>query len=196
MRIFAFLLSLIPFFAEASIAIGKPAPDFTLMSHTGEKVQLSSFKGKTVVLEWYNYGCPFVRKHYDTKNMQNTQSKYKDKVVWLSIVSSAKGKQGFLATTSEAAEKYKEEGMSSHALLLDHNGDVGRLFGAKVTPHMFIINDQGNVVYEGAIDNILSANPADVAKATNYVALALDELFQGQKIKKARSDAYGCAVKY
>lgn len=191
------LLSLLfPSVLMASIAIGKPAPDFSLKSHTGETVKLSQFKGKTVVLEWFNHGCPFVRKHYDTNNMQNTQKKYKDQVVWLSIVSSAKGKQGYLDGVNEAAGRYQEEKMEAHSLLLDADGNVGRLFGAKVTPHMFIVDATGNVVYEGAIDNILSANPDDVAKATNYVSKALDELAAGKKISKARSDAYGCAVKY
>ncbi|PIP96218.1 MAG: thioredoxin family protein [Bdellovibrio sp. CG12_big_fil_rev_8_21_14_0_65_39_13] len=191
-----FLLSIFLTCSSFAATIGKPAPDFKLKSHMGKTVSLSEFKGKTVVLEWYNYGCPFVRKHYDSKNMQSLQKKYKNDVIWLAIASSAKGKQGYLAGSGEAVLKYQDEGMAAHSLLLDTDGTVGRLYGAKVTPHMFIVDAQGTLVYEGGIDDILSADPKDVAKAHNYIAQSIDELKSGKKLSHTKTDAYGCAVKY
>lgn len=188
----AFFLS----FSTFAATLGKAAPDFKLKSHLGKTVTLSEFKGKTVVLEWYNYGCPFVRKHYDSKNMQGMQIKYKNDVVWLAITSSAKGKQGYLAGSGEAVLKYQDDGMAAHSLLLDLDGTVGRLYGAKVTPHMFIVDKNGVLVFEGGVDDILSADPKDVPKANNYIVQALDEIKAGKKISHSKTDAYGCAVKY
>ena len=176
--------------------IGKPAPDFKLADTKGKEHELSSYKGKLVVLEWFNDGCPFVRKHYDSKNMQNLQKEYTKKgVIWLTINSSAEGKQGY----HEAAEYdklMKERDAHPTAVLLDHDGKVGRLYGAKTTPDMYIIDKKGDLVYSGAIDSIRSTDVADIAKATNYVKEALDEEISGKDVKVASTKSYGCSVKY
>ncbi len=182
--------------ASAAPEIGKPAPDFTLVDSNGTSHSLSDFKGKVVVLEWLNHGCPFVVKHYESKNMQTLQKEYGEKgVVWLSIVSSAEGQQGFM--TPEDTNKAKEEkGAAPAAVLLDTDGKVGRLYNAKVTPEMFIINAEGVLVYQGAIDSIRSTKAEDVAKADNYVKAALDEVLAGKPVTTAQTQAYGCAVTY
>lgn len=182
--------------AIAAVEIGKPAPDFTLVDSNGQSHSLSDFKGKVVVLEWLNHGCPFVVKHYESKNMQNLQKEYTEKgVVWLSIVSSAEGKQGFM-TPEETNKAKAEKGAAPTAVLLDTDGKVGRLYGAKVTPEMFIINAEGILVYHGAIDSIRSTKVEDVAKAENYVKAALDEILAGKPVTTAQTQAYGCTVKY
>jgi peroxiredoxin len=175
---------------------GKLAPAFALEGALGKTVSLTALKGKTVVLEWLNHGCPFVRKHYDSNNMQSLQKKYKAQgVVWLSIISSAPGKQGHVDAKGAKADiaQYKSEASD---VLLDSDGTVGRAFGAKVTPHMFIINKEGVLVYQGAIDSIRSADAADIPKSKNYVALALDATLAGIAITEAKTEAYGCGVKY
>jgi hypothetical protein len=180
----------------AAPEVGKPAPEFTLTDCCGETHNLADFKGKTVVLEWLNHGCPFVKKHYDQGNMQKLQKKYTDEgVVWLSIVSSAPGKQGHM--TAEEANKTKEEkGSAATAVLLDEDGKVGQLYAAKVTPELFIINPEGTLVYAGGIDDKKSTDPADIATSTNYVAQALDELLAGKPVSQSVTAAYGCSVKY
>lgn len=182
--------------AWAAPEIGKPAPEFTLVDSNGTSHNLSDFKGKVVVLEWLNHGCPFVVKHYESQNMQNLQKEYTEKgVIWLSIVSSAEGQQGFM--TPEETNKAKEaKGASPTAVLLDPDGKVGRLYDAKVTPEMFIINADGILVYHGAIDSIRSTKAEDVAKAENYVKAALDEILAGKPVTTAKTQAYGCSVKY
>lgn len=190
----ALLLSLTA--SAFAVDIGKPAPEFTLTSAAGKKVSLSAFKGKTVVLEWLNHGCPFVRKHYDSNNMQALQKKYRDQgVVWLSVISSAEGKQGYV-TAPEALAEAKKYQSSASEILLDPKGDVGRAFEAKVTPHMYVINAAGVLVYQGAIDSIASADAADIAKSKNYVAQALDATLAGKPVTEASTKAYGCGVKY
>jgi hypothetical protein len=182
--------------AVAAPEIGKPAPEFTLTDSTGTSHKLSDFKGKVVVLEWLNHGCPFVKKHYDEGNMQKLQAKYTGEgVVWLSIVSSAPGKQGHM--TAEDTNKTKEEkGSKPTAVLLDEDGKVGQLYGAKVTPELFIINPEGALVYAGGIDDKKSTDPADIAASTNFVAQALDEILAGKPVSMAKTEAYGCSVKY
>lgn len=185
-----------PTFEE--VKIGTPAPDFKLKGSDGKEYKLSDFKGKIVVLEWTNYGCPFVQKHYNPSkmNMQNLQSKYlKEGVVWLSIISSAKGKQGYLEQADAAKEKQNQKNNAT-ALLLDHSGEVGMLYGARTTPHMYIIDKDGLVAYRGAIDSIASTEISDIDKAENYVAGALDALLFGHKIMINATKAYGCSVKY
>ena len=176
--------------------VGAAAPEFSLTDATGKAHALSEYKGKYVVLEWTNPGCPFVRKHYDSGNMPKLQAEYTKKgVVWLSIDSSAQGEQGYLeaADAKKAADgEYKD----ASALLLDHDGKVGHLYGATNTPDMFIINPDGKVVYEGAIDSIASADKDDIGKATNYVATGLDEALAGKPLAKSASKPYGCSVKY
>lgn len=180
--------------AQAAPELGKPAPDFTLADQSGKPVKLSDAKGKLVVLEWFNEGCPFVKKHYGSNNMQGLQKKYGKKgVVWYSIISSKEGKEGHL-TPGEAADRLKK--MSSKAILLDGNGDVGRLYSAKTTPHMFVVGKKGELIYMGGIDDNASADPADIKGAKNYVAAALDEALAGKPVTTSSSRPYGCSVKY
>lgn len=184
--------------ASAAFAaeIGKAAPAFTLQAASGKEVSLSDFKGKTVVLEWLNHGCPFVKKHYEAGNMQALQKDYTAKgVVWLSVISSAPGKQGHVDARGALADLSRVKSNASE-VLLDPKGVVGRAFEAKVTPHMYVINSAGVLVYQGAIDSISSADPADIPKAKNYVAQALDATLEGKAVAEASTKAYGCGVKY
>jgi hypothetical protein len=182
--------------AKASPEIGRPAPDFTLTDINGQKHSLSDFKGKTVVLEWVNPECPFVKKHYESGNMPGLQkSATGEGVVWLSINSAAPGQQGdFDAAQVRAWEG--RMGASPTAYFRDQDGKVGRLYDARTTPHMFIVDPQGTLVYEGGIDNIRSANKSDIAKATNYVRQALAEMKAGRPVSVTTSKPYGCSVKY
>ena len=189
------LITFIPF-ASAEVEIGKPAPSFTGTDTDGKSHQLSDFKGKTVVLEWSNHECPFVVKHYESGNMQKLQKEAtNNEVVWLTIVSSAEGKQG--NTTPEEAKKIMtEQGVHSTARILDPSGEIGKLYGAKTTPHMFIIDKEGNLAYEGAIDSDSSFKQEAIAGATNYVSAALGDLQSGESVKMASTKPYGCSVKY
>lgn len=174
----------------------KAAPAFTLADQAGKKHNLSDFKGKYVVLEWWNYQCPFVVKHYKEGHMQKLQDKWTEKdVVWLKINSSAPGKQGHVSA-ERAAELKKQMEVKATAILLDHDGAVGRKFEAKVTPHMFVINPEGAIIYDGAIDSIRSSNPEDIAKAENYVDKALTEAKAGKAVTTPKTQPYGCSVKY
>lgn len=180
--------------AHAAPQLGKPAPDFTLSDQDGKAVKLSDAKGKLVVLEWFNEGCPFVKKHYGSQNMQGLQKKYAKKdVVWYTVVTGKKGKQGYL-TLEEAQDRLK--GMGSKAILRDEKGDVGRLYSAKTTPHMYVIDKKGNLVYMGGIDDNPSADPADIKGARNHVAAALEEALAGKPVSMPTSAPYGCSVKY
>ena len=176
--------------------VGQPAPAFTLTDTQGKSHNLADFKGKTVVLEWINHECPFVVKHYSAGAMQALQKEYTAKgVVWLSICSSAPGKQGHMSP--EAWNKATaEKGAAPTAVLLDEDGKVGKLYQAKTTPHMYVINPEGILVYAGAIDSIKSAKADDVPKATNYVKAALNEVLAGKPVSTASTEAYGCSVKY
>lgn len=176
--------------------VDSTAPDFTLKGADGKTYSLSDFKGKHVVLEWVNFGCPFVRKHYDSGNMQSLQTTYTDSgVVWLSIASSAKGKQGYYEGEALTTQIEKEKSAAT-AYLIDESGTVGRLYGARTTPHMYVVDPAGTLVYAGGIDNIKSANPADIPKATNYVSEALDCCLAGEPVAQKTSAPYGCSVKY
>jgi peroxiredoxin len=182
--------------AHAAPELGKPAPDFTLSDQSGKPVKLSDAKGKYVVLEWYNKDCPFVRKHYDSKNMQSLQKKYSKKgVVWYTVVTSHEGKEGHL-TAKEAAAQMKLEGMGSKGILDDSQGEVGHLYGAKTTPHMYIVDKKGDLIYMGGIDDKASADAEDIKTSKNYVASALDEAMAGKPVSKPSSRPYGCSVKY
>ncbi len=175
---------------------GAVAQDFKLTDMYGKTVQLSSFRGKTVVMEWHNPGCPFVVKHYDSGNMQKTQAAArKQGVVWLTINSGAQGKQGYMK--GPAAQKLaKDQGMNSDHYLLDTKGVVGKAYAAKTTPHMYIIDASGKLVYQGGIDDKPTANKADIKGARNHVTAALTELKAGQSVSVAQSRPYGCSVKY
>jgi peroxiredoxin len=176
--------------------IGQTASNFTLTDTYGNKHSLSDYKGKIIVLEWVNHDCPFVMKLYNSGKMQELQKTYTGKgVIWLSMNSSAPGKQGY-RTAEEANELTRQKKAAPTALLLDSEGEVGKLYGAKTTPHMFIVNKDGILVYNGAIDDIRSTNVDDIAKAKNYVQLALDELLAGKEVSIKTSQPYGCSVKY
>ena len=182
--------------AMAAPEIGKAAPDFTATDTNGKSHKLSDFKGKVVVLEWTNPECPYVVKHYDSKNMQKLQEEITAKdVVWLSINSGAEGKQGHL--TADAANTYiKDHGAKQTAYLLDPKGEVGKAYDAKTTPHMFVVDKDGTLVYDGAIDDNDSANKEDAAGAKNYVTAAVDALVAGKPVETSKTKPYGCGVKY
>lgn len=184
-----------PVLAE-DLSVGEPAPDFALKDTQGNDQSLSAYKGKFVVLEWTNYDCPFVQKMYDSATMQGLQKTYTDKgVVWLSINSSAPGKQGNYPPEAWNA-MIATRGAAPTAVLLDPDGKVGRLYGAKTTPHMFIVDPSGSLIYQGAIDNVPSAEAEDVAAAKNYVRAALEEAMAGKPVSEPSTKAYGCSVKY
>lgn len=182
--------------AAWAVTAGDTAPAFTATASDGSIVSLSDFAGKTVVLEWTNYHCPFVRKFYDAGKMQELQKSYTDKgVVWLSVISSAPGKQGHL-NVANAAEAITVEGGHASHVLLDEAGTVGRAYDAKTTPHMYVITPEGMVAYAGAIDSIPSTKGEDIAKAEHYVVNALDHVLQGEDVTVGATTAYGCSVKY
>ena len=181
---------------NAMVETGSPAPEFTLSDSKGLEHSLSDFKGKYVVLEWTNHQCPFVKKFYANGDMQSLEKKMTKKgVVWLQILSSAEGKQGYLIA-SEAEELRKKQEVGSTALLLDTSGDVGHEYGARTTPHMFLINPDGLIIYQGAIDSVKSTDPADIADATNYLELAYENTVAGKPVDPATTTPYGCSVKY
>ncbi len=183
-------------FAAESPKVGTAAPAFSLPDAKGKTHSLADVKGKYVVLEWFNPECPFVKKHYGSGHMQKLQEEYSGKgVVWMTIDSSAAKNEGSL--TPEAATKQIGEWKMNHTnLLLDPDGKVGQAYGAKNTPHMFVINPEGKIIYEGAIDSKATPNPADLDKATNYVKVALDESMTGQPVTTANTRPYGCSIKY
>jgi peroxiredoxin len=183
-------------FAAESPPVGSNAPDFSATDSKGKTHSLAQYKGKYVVLEWFNPECPFVKKHYGPGNMQKLQEDATSKgVVWLSVDSSAPGKEGNL-TPDQAEKKLSEWKTKQTALLLDPDGKVGQAYGAKNTPHMFVINPEGKIVYEGAIDSKATPNPADIPSSTNYVKVALDESLGGKAVSTAQTKPYGCSIKY
>lgn len=182
--------------AAALPVVGQAAPDFTAKDIHGAEKRLSELKGKYVILEWHNQGCPFVVKHYDSGNMQRLQKELTGQgAVWLTVISSAEGKQGYV--TAEEETKYLAAKQAAPTdVLLDPEGTLGRLYGAKTTPHMFVIDDKGVVVYAGAIDDKPSTNQADIAGAKNYVRAAYQEAKEGKPVTVGATNAYGCSVKY
>ncbi len=194
------------FAAVAAIALASPlaaaqkngalAQDFKLTDVDGKTVQLSQFRGKTVVLEWHNPGCPFVSKHYSSGNMQATQKAARELgAVWLTINSGAKGKQGHMSGAEAKALMARQNSHSTH-YLLDAKGVVGKAYGARTTPHMYIIDGSGILVYQGGIDDKPTANTADIKEARNHVLAALKEIKAGDRVSVAQSRPYGCSVKY
>ncbi len=182
--------------AGAEAKVGQKAPDFTLQDSNNASHKLSQYAGKYVVLEWVNPDCPFVKKHYESGNMQNLQKELRGKdVVWLSIASSAEGKQGYYSG-GEWNKMTADKKAAPNAVLLDYDGKVGQAYGAKTTPHMYVINPKGILSYAGAIDDKASTKIEDVAGAKNYVKSAMDDLMAGKKVKTSQTQAYGCGVKY
>ena len=181
--------------ALANAPAGQPAPTFTVTDLDGKAVNLADYKGKTVVLEWHNFGCPFVQKHYKSGNMQALQKKYRSDVVWLAVNSTNKGSSDW-TDPPKLWQQLKDFGAQQSDYLVDESGTVGRAYGAKTTPHMYIIDPAGKVVYNGAIDDKRSTNPEDVKTAKNYVAAALDEMKAGKPVTVSSTAPYGCSVKY
>lgn len=196
--LFAFLAVL--FFAtpvHAAATVGEPAPAFTATDSNGKTVNLSDYLGKVVVLEWTSNECPFVKKFYDGGDMPKFQKAAAEKgAVWLSIDSSAEGKAGYL--DGPAANKWyiEEKGAAPTAFLIDKTGEIGRAYDAQTTPHMFVIDKAGKLAYAGAIDSKPSVDQADIAGATNYVMMAIDDLNAGRQVSIAPTKSYGCSIKY
>jgi len=188
--------ALTSFSASASPALDQPAPAFTGKTADGGTVDLSAYKGKTVILEWTNHECPYVVKHYSSGNIPNLQKDTTGKgVVWLQVISSAPGKQGYVDGAT-ALKLNKDRGAAPSKVVLDPEGKIGVLYGAQTSPHLYIINPAGQLVYKGGIDSIPSSDKADIAKAENYVTSALAELSAGKKITKSNTKPYGCSIKY
>ena len=182
--------------AAVQAKVGEPAPAFTATATSGSPVSLASYKGKIVVLEWTNHECPYVQKHYETGNMQALQREATAQgVVWLTLISSAKGEQGYV-TAAQADELTTSRKAAPTAVLLDEPGAVGRMYGATNTPHMYVVDKAGTLIYAGAIDDRPTTRRADVPGASNYVRAALDSVSAGQPVKTPITRAYGCTVKY
>lgn len=203
-RLILLALSVWGVLAFGAAEVGKPAPDFSLTGNDGKVHKLSEFTGKdVVVLEWYNPGCPYVRRHYESGNMQRLQKQFTTAGVrWFTIASSAPGKEGHVKDVKDAETLVKDKGMANTALLLDAKSEVARSYGAKTTPHMFVIDKKGLIAYNGAIDSESTAKPMKVddyvkdAKITKYVEQAVDAVEHDRKPAMASTDPYGCSVKY
>src|ERR1700726_769971 len=180
----------------AAAKVGQAAPDFTATASNGKTFRLGDYHGKYVVLEWHNNGCPYVGKHYKSGNMQRLQKEWTGKnVVWFTILSSAPGKQGYVTASEENAYLAKMQAAPT-AALLDPNGEIGHLYAAKTSPQMVVINPQGVVIYDGAIDDRPTTDLEDVPGATNYVSLALEQAMGGKQVATTTTRPYGCSVKY
>jgi peroxiredoxin len=176
--------------------IGELAPDFTATASNGKTYRLSELRGKFVVLEWHNNGCPYTRKHSESGNMQRLQKEWTARgVEWFTVISSAPGTQGYMTSDQENAYITKM-GAAPTAALLDPNGDLGHLYDAKTTPHMIIINPQGLVIYDGAIDDHATSDASDIPGSKNYVSMALSDAMSGKPVSVSTSKPYGCTVKY
>ena len=178
------------------VRIGEPAPDFTAVDSNGKSQRLSDYKGKYVVLEWHNQGCPYTKKHYESGNMQRLQKEWTAKgVVWFTVISSAPGTQGYV-TPSQENDYVKQVNAVPTAVLMDPGGTLGHLYAAKTTPHMYIIDPKGNLIYNGAIDDKATTDTSDIAGASNYVSQALEQAMAGKPVANAATRPYGCSVKY
>jgi len=187
------LLLMITAFA---VRIGDPAPDFTAVDSNGKSQSLHAYKGKYVVLEWHNQGCPYTKKHYESGNMERLQKEWTSKgVVWFTVISSAPGTQGYVTPTQEN-EYLKQMNAVPTAVLMDSGGTLGHLYAAKTTPHMYIIDPNGVLIYNGAIDDHPTSDQADIASSKNYVQNALTEALAGKPVTDPATQPYGCSVKY
>jgi AhpC/TSA family len=186
----------LPALAAANAVVGQPAPAFTVTDTAGKTVSLADFKGRTVVLEWVNPGCPYVRKHYDSANMQATQKGAADKgVVWLAVNSTHTGHYDYRKPADLAAWMQSQKASATHTLM-DADGKVGRAYGARTTPHMYIVDAKGTLAYAGGIDDKPSSNPADTKTARNHVSAALADIAAGRPVAQAATRPYGCSIKY
>jgi peroxiredoxin len=185
----------LPLAALANAVVGQPAPAFTVTDLSGKPVKIEDFKGRTIVLEWHNFGCPFVQKHYRSGNMQALQKKYRSEVVWLAV-NSTNGSASDYAEPPAISAQLVQFGAAPADYLVDEPGVMGRAYGARTTPHMYIIDPGGKLVYAGAIDDKRSTNPEDVKTAKNYVAAALDEMKAGKPVSVSSTTPYGCSVHY
>jgi len=194
--LFAGLLASTAMSSALAIDVQQPAPDFTATGANGQPIQLSAYKGKVVVLEWTNHDCPFVKKHYESGNIPKLQKEAAAQgVVWLQVISSAPGQQGHLnAATARQVNEYREA--KPAGTVLDESGAVGKLYGARTTPHFFVIDQQGKLAYKGGIDSIPSNRPEDIAQAEPYARNAILATLKGQQVAKASTQPYGCSVKY
>jgi peroxiredoxin len=191
----ALVLGAIPLLISAA-KVGDAAPEFSASASNGKSFRLSDYRGKYVVLEWHNNGCPYVQKHYNSGNMQRLQKQWTGRgVVWFTILSSAPGKQGY-ATAGEENDYLVKMQAAPTAALLDPTGEIGHLYGAKTSPQMVVINPQGIVIYDGAIDDKPTTDLQDVPRATNYVSLALEQSMAGKQVETVATRPYGCSVKY
>jgi len=194
--ILAATLACVATWGHAHAQLDQPVPTFTAPTADGSGLNLASLKGKTVVLEWTNHECPYVRKHYSSGNIPAVQKEAIAKgFVWLQVISSAPGKQGYVDGAT-AIKVNAERGSVPTGTILDPKGDIARLYGAQTTPHIYIINPQGILVYKGGIDSIASNKPADIAKADNYVRAAIGELVAGKVVSQSNTKPYGCSIKY
>ena len=190
------LVAVVASAAATAATVGQPAPAFTAVDTSGKTVSLADFKGRHVVLEWVNPGCPYVQKHYSSANMQGTQKEAAAKgVVWLAVNSTAT-EHGDYKAPAAMAKWMQGQQAAAAATLMDVEGKVGRAYGARTTPHLYIVDPKGMLVYAGGIDNKPTANPADVAGATNHVKVALAETLAGKPVTQATTRPYGCSVKY
>lgn len=191
-----FALTMIAPSAAFAARVGESAPDFTATDSNGQVHHLSDYRGKFVVLEWTNRGCPYTRKHYESGNMQRLQQEWTAKgVIWLTVLSSAPGKQGYVTAAEENAY-LKQENAHPTAALLDPTGALGHLYDAKTSPQMYVINPQGTLIYDGAIDDRPTTDVADIQGAKNYLSLALGEAIAGKSVSTPVTRPYGCSVKY
>jgi peroxiredoxin len=176
--------------------VGDAAPDFSAAGSDGKTYHLEDYRGKFVVLEWHNNGCPYTRKHYDSGNMQHLQKEWTEKgVVWFTVISSAPRTQGYMTADQENAYKQKMQATPT-AVLLDSGGQVGHLYDAKTTPQMVVIDPQGKIIYDGAIDDHPTSDPGDIPQSKNYLDLALRQATSGKQVEIPTSRPYGCSVKY
>lgn len=200
-RYFATILGLAFLLAAAllpawAVRIGDKAPDFTATDTNGQAHKLSGYAGKFVVLEWHNRGCPYTQKHYTSGNMERLQREWTTRgVIWLTVISSAPGKQGYV-TAADENSYVKEMKAAPTAVLLDPTGAVGHLYDAKTTPQMIVINPQGVMIYDGAIDDKATTDTADIATSKNYVQQALEDAMAGKAVSVSSTRPYGCSVKY
>jgi hypothetical protein len=187
---------LVAAYAHSATAVGQKAPEFTLRDTAGKSVSLADFKGKYVVLEWVNPGCPYVRKHYQSGNMQSTQKDAASKgVVWLAVNSTETSHPDYLKPAALQTWMGEQKAAVTHTLM-DESGKIGQQYAARTTPHLYIVNPQGTLVYAGGIDSIASASASDIQSATNYIKVGLGEALAGKPISAAQTRPYGCSVKY